>query len=182
MKEKFAQKIMCEKFVFCICCKESKENDVELFLKQMGYNVISALAERTIIVNGKIENVLRSVIPGYVFFESENLLDIFTWKEICGMEYIFFPLKYADNEKGLRGNDLVFVNWLKRNNGLLKISKVIEIGKKIKVLEGPLKDYEGKIIKIRRRQKCVAIKLEGEGIENIVWLSYEYREPLKTVN
>jgi transcriptional antiterminator NusG len=165
---------MYEGFVFCICCEVSKENMVESFLKQMGYNVISALVERTIIENGNIKNVLRSIIPGYVFFESENLLEIFFWRDICKIEYIYYPLKYADNEKCLRGKDLAFVNWLKVNKGIIKISKVTEIGKKIKILEGPLKNYEGNIIKINKRQKCVAIKLDGEGIENIIWLSYEY--------
>jgi transcription antitermination factor NusG len=41
-------------------------------------------------------------------------------------------------------------------------------------LEGPLKDFDGKIIKVNKRQKCAAIKLEGEGIDKIIWLSYEY--------
>jgi transcriptional antiterminator NusG len=142
----------------------------------MGYNVISALAERKVVVNGKIKNVLRSIIPGYVFFENENILDGLIWRDICKMQYIYFPLKYMDNEKGLRGKDLEFANWLKGNNGIIKISKVIEIGNKIKVMEGPLKDFEGKIIKINKRQKCAAIKLDGEGIEKVIWLSYEYIE------
>ena len=164
---------MCGKSVFCIFCETTRENKVELFLQKTGYNVISALVERRIIVNGKIENVLRSIIPGYVFFETENILDGIAWKEICKMQYIYYPLKYTDNENKIRGKDLEFINWLKRNDGVIKISKVIEIGNRINVLEGPLKDYEGKIVKINKRQKCVAIKLDGEGMENIIWLSYE---------
>jgi transcriptional antiterminator NusG len=165
---------MLDKFVYCISCKASFENKTELFLKNMGYNVISALAERKIIVNGKVVDELRSVIPGYVFFENDNVLDILCWKEICKMDYIYFPLKYPDNEKELRGKDLDFINWLKKNNGIIKISKVIEIGTKIKVMEGPLKDLNGKIVKINKRQKCASIKLDGEGLNQIIWLSYEY--------
>ena len=163
-----------EKFVYCITCKASFENKVELILKNMGYNVISALTERKFFVKGKVVDELRSIIPGYVFFEHENLLDGFFWKEICKMDYIFFPLKYPDNERALRGKDLEFINWLRKNNGIIKISKVIEIGTKIKVMEGPLKDLDGKIVKINKRQKCAGIKLEGEGIDRIIWLSYEY--------
>ena len=164
---------MCGKSVFCVFCEPTQEKKAELFLQKMGYNVISTFVERRIIVNGKIKDVLRSMIPGYVFFETENILDGIAWKEICKMEYIRYPLKYTDNEKKLRGKDLEFINWLKINNCIIKISKVIEIGKKIHIVEGPLKNYEGKIIKINKRQKCVAIKLDGEGIENIIWLSYE---------
>jgi transcription antitermination factor NusG len=164
---------MCKKNVFCIFCETSQEIKAATYLQQMGYTVISALAERKIIVNGKIKNILRSLIPGYVFFENENVPDWFKWMELCRTQHIYYPLKYSDGEKRLRGKDLEFINWLKANNGILKISKVIEIGNKINVIKGPLKDFEGKIIKINKRQKCAAIKLDGEGIEKTVWLSYE---------
>ena len=165
---------MCGKNVFCVFCETSQENKVELYLKKMGFDVISTFAERNIIIDGKIKNILRSVMPGYVFFEYDGLLDGLVWKEICKIPSIYYPLKYGDNETKLRGKDLEFVNWLQKNNGIIKISKVIEIGNKIQVIEGPLKDYEGKIIKINKRQKCAAIKLDGEGIEKVIWLSYEY--------
>jgi len=49
----------------------------------MGFNVISALTERKVFVKGKVKNVLRSIIPGYVFFEYDGLVDGLLWKEIC---------------------------------------------------------------------------------------------------
>jgi transcriptional antiterminator NusG len=165
---------MNNKKVFCLFCETSQENKVELYLKKLGFNVISTFAERNIIVDGKIKNIFRSVMPGYVFFEYGGLLDGLDWKEICKMPCIYYPLKYGDNENVLRGKDLEFVNWLRKNNGIIKISKVIVVGNKIQVLEGPLKDYEGMIIKVNKRQKCAAIKLDGEGIEKVIWLSYEY--------
>jgi transcriptional antiterminator NusG len=140
----------------------------------MGYKIISALVERNIIVNGAFVTKCRSVIPGYVFIESGALLDIFCWREICKTDNIYYPLEYPDNERALRGKDLDFANWLKNNNGIIKISKVIEIGNRIKATEGPLKGLEGKIVKINRKQKCVAVKLEGEAIKQAIWLSYEY--------
>jgi transcriptional antiterminator NusG len=165
---------MLDKYVYCLSCKATFENKVELILKNMGYTVISALAERKIIVKETVVDELRSVIPGYVFFENDNVLDVLCWKEICKKDNVFFPLKYPDNEKALRGKDLEFINWLKANNGIIKLSKVIEIGTKIQPIEGPLKELDGKIVKINRRQKCAGIKLEGEGINGIIWLSYEY--------
>jgi hypothetical protein len=32
---------------------------------------------------------------------------------------------------------------------------------------------EGEILKINKRQKCIGIKIEGERIKNIIWLTYE---------
>jgi transcription antitermination factor NusG len=74
----------------------------------------------------------------------------------------------------LRGNDLDFIKWLNGHNGVIEISKAVEIGTKIKILEGPLKELEGNIVKINKRQKCVCVKIEGEGIKNTIWLSYEF--------
>jgi transcriptional antiterminator NusG len=165
---------MREKYFYCVLCKASLENKVETILKAMGYKIISALVERDIIVNGAFVKKFRSIIPGYVFIESGAFLDIFCWREICKTDSIYYPLEYSDNERVLRGKDLDFVNWLKYNDGVIKISKVIENDKKIKVIEGPLKGLEGKIVKINRKQKCVAVKLEGEAIKQTIWLSYEY--------
>jgi hypothetical protein len=102
----FCLNIILEKFIYCVLCKALQENKVELFLQQIGYKTISIKVERNIIVNGKTKNILHYAIPGYVFFESENLLDGLCWREICKMQYIFFLLKYPDNKKTLCGKDL----------------------------------------------------------------------------
>ena len=87
-------KFMCVKNVFCIFCETSQENKVELYLKKIGFNVISAFAERKVFINGKEKNELRPIIPGYVFFEYDGLLNGLGWKEICKMLCIYFPLRY----------------------------------------------------------------------------------------
>jgi transcriptional antiterminator NusG len=156
---------------FCVFCETSQDNKVEAFLTKAGYDVISTLAERNIVKNGKLVKGTRSVIPGYVFFENEIEPD---WDEICKYRHIYYALHYGDNTKELKNNDLHFVKWLKSNNGIIKISKAIKIGNKVKIMEGPLKDLEGKIVKINNRQKCAGIKIGGEGISCIIWLSYEY--------
>ena len=169
----FVQNYMDEEFVFCIFCEYLQESKVEKYLKKIGLKVISTLVERNIIKNGKLVKELRSIIPGYVFFENNKEPD---WNEICKLKYIFYPLHYTDNEKRLRDKDLQFVKWLKENNGIIKISNVMEIGKKLKIMDGPLKELEGKTVKINKRQKCVGIKLDGDVIKNIIWLSYEVKK------
>jgi transcriptional antiterminator NusG len=163
-------KILSQKFIFCIFCESSKESIVEAFLKGLGFDVISALVERNIYKNGKLVKELRSVIPGYVFFESYCEPD---WDKICENKYIYYPLHYSDKSKYLRKNDFHFIEWLKRHDGTIKISKVMEIGNKIKIMEGPLKELEGNIVKINKRQKCICVRIEGEEIKNKIWLSYE---------
>ena len=161
---------MAQSYVFCLFCESTKENNVEAFLKGLGFNVVSALVERNVYKNGKWKKELRSIIPGYVFFENDCEPD---WDKIYGNKHIYYPLQYSDKSKFLKENDLNFIKWLKRNNGTIKISKTLRVGKRIKILEGPLKELEGKIVKINKRQKCAGVKIDGEGIKNIIWLSYE---------
>ena len=162
---------MDQNFVFCLFCETSQEHKVETFLQNIGFNVISALVERIIFKNGKQVLEKRAIIPGYVFFEHDHEPD---WNNICKYKYIHYPLHYMDKSKCLRKNDLDFINWLKINKGTIKISKAINIGNKIKIIEGPLKELEGKIVKINKKQKCAGVKIDGEGINNVIWLSYEH--------
>jgi len=164
---------MSEKFVYCIFCETSYEGKVEAFLKRLGYNIISALVERKTIKNRKFIKEYRSIIPGYVFLENNAEPD---WDEICRYKHIYYPLQYLNNQKYLKDNDLHFVKWLKGNNGEIKISKAMTIGNKIKFLDGALMKLEDKIVKINKEQKCAGIKIEGDGIKNIIWLSYELVE------
>ena len=158
------------KFVYCIFCETSYENEVEIFLKRLGYNIISALVERKIVKAGKIKKEYRSIIPGYVFFETNEEPD---WIEICKYKHIYYPLQYLNTQKQLKDKDLHFVQWLKGNNGEIKISKAKAIGNKIKFLDGALMELEDRIVKINKKQKCAGIRIEGDGIKNIIWLSYE---------
>ena len=161
---------MDKSFFYCIFCETSHELEAETLLNKLGYTVISVFVERKIYKKGKFVKELRPIIPGYVFIETEKEPD---WKEICNLKYVYKPLRYSGNVKKLRNNDFEFVKWLKGHNGRIKTSKAVEIGTKIKILEGPLKKLEGKIVKINNGQKCAGVKIDGEGIKNIIWLSYE---------
>ena len=160
-------------FVFCIFCETSYENEVGAFLQNLGYNVISALVERKIFKCGKFIKEYRSIIPGYVFFENNCEPD---WNEICKFKYVYYPLQYANNQKMLNNNDLQFVKWLKGYNGKIKISNAVKAGNRLKFIDGPLSELEGLIVKLNKKQKCAGIKIEGEGIKSIIWLSYELVE------
>jgi len=43
-------------------------------------------------------------------------------------------------------------------------------------LDGPLKEREGAIIRLNRRQRCAEVLLATEGIRRTIWLSYEVME------
>jgi transcription antitermination factor NusG len=68
---------------------------------------------------------------------------------------------------------------LLRQNGKFGISKAVLEGTKVKIIDGPLKELEGKIIKVNKRRKCAEIEIETFGTINKIWLAYELIEPKK---
>jgi transcriptional antiterminator NusG len=116
---------------------------------------------------------MKPLLPGYVLFSSEISPD---WDEIIWLPAVLRPLQYADNARALRGRDLDFVTNLIRNNGVYKTSKVIPDGSKIKIIDGPLKNFEGDIIKVNRRKGRALIRIPGDSILNNIWLGFEMLE------
>jgi transcriptional antiterminator NusG len=153
----------------------ARETYVENFLRRGGLSVIPARAERTVYRNGKPKKESRPLIPGYVFFESGRVPD---WEAIVWFPAVYKPLSYADDSFALRGRDLEFVRSLMKNNGVYKISRAVADGSKIRIVDGPLKDYEGSIVKVNRRKGWALVKIAGEGIINNIWLGFELLEEL----
>jgi transcriptional antiterminator NusG len=156
--------------IYCLYCKTGYEKNVEKTLLNKGFSVIRSMTERNVVKKGKTVKTVRPILPGYVFFEhgTEPL-----WRELKKENNIFYPLAYSDSTKKLRNVDLKFVKWLKNKKGILKISKAVEEGKRIRIIDGPLKDYAGRIKKINKNRKCVEVEIETEKIINKIWLSYE---------
>jgi len=118
----------------------------------------------------KIVRVTKRLFPGYVFLESEEEP---AWEVLAKNVNILKPLGYDDCNKALRGPDLEFVSFLKFNKGFLGISKAIQVGARIQIIDGPLKDYEGRIVKLNRRRYAAEVVIDGAGIVPMVWLPYE---------
>jgi transcription antitermination factor NusG len=159
--------------VYCLACFSGQEQKAEVFIKKCGYKVISASVERTVVKQGEHRKELRSLLPGYVFLASKEQP---FWDELIRFRYIIQPLRYGDGSMRLRGEDLEFVRWLQRHNGVIETSKAVEEGTKIRIVSGPLAEYEGKIVKVNKRRRCAAVRIESERITCTVWCSFDLVE------
>lgn len=72
-------------------------------------------------------------------------------------------LDYEAGAKELVGNDFYYADWIYRYKGRIGQSLILEEGEHIKVLEGPLKDCEGKIVKLDRRKKRAWVEFDFDG-------------------
>lgn len=122
-------------------------------------------------------------MPGYVFFEirekgksapeitSEILLALIDFSHA---ESVLRLLRYTDEDWRLKGSDDRFAEMLFRTGGNIGISKAFfDEGDRIRILDGFLKDYEGEITRVNRKNKTVEVRIDFKGKLVTMQVGYE---------
>lgn len=142
-------------------------------LERSGAAAFSPLAVRSRPEAGGLRRTKARLLPGYVFFDAEDP----DWERIRRWSGVLKTLRYEDGSAALRGEDLAFVQWLKRYEGLVDVSQVVKVGTKIAFVGGPLVGMEAKVMKVNKGRKLVQIALgDGEAMFRNIWCSIEYIE------
>ncbi len=157
---------------YCLFCISGKEGDVGRLLSHLGYEFICPTVVQWTGGNANPVRSMRRLMPGYVFFETDAEPD---WVRILRDSSVIKLLKYDDETYALRGADAEFVEWLKKYDGCIRISEAVQVGRKIKFVSGPLKDFNGEIVKINKGRRQVQIALGGgEHLVGALWCSMEF--------
>ncbi|EYE87672.1 hypothetical protein Q428_11975 [Fervidicella metallireducens AeB] len=82
-------------------------------------------------------------------------------------------LEYEAGARELSGKDYEYAMWIFRNQGTILPSKVLTEGKTVKVIEGPLLDEIGKIIRLDKHKKKAWVEIDFCGQSRIISLSVE---------
>lgn len=110
-----------------------------------------------------------SLFPGYVFFKAPTHFDL---ARIPRASIISVLTSGAGNWQ-LYGSDAHLVEWLFSYDGLVSFSKAYQEGERIRIISGPLKDMEGQILRIDKRNRSgqVGITICNRLVK--VWLKFE---------
>jgi transcription antitermination factor NusG len=159
---------------YCLFCKSGQEGTVIELLKRSGLNAFSPLAVRYRSDENGLSRTRARLLPGYVFFEAEDEPD---WERILRYTGVLKVLRYEDGYCALRGEDLAFVDWLRRYGGVVDVSQVVKVGTKITFVGGPLVGMDAKVLKVNKSRKQVQIALgDGDVLFRNIWCSIEYIE------
>lgn len=141
-------------------------------LKNEGFPAIAPTVMHWTGGSAQPKKTARRLMPGYVFFDADTEP---MWNRILKDSAVLKLLSYGDGEYALRGTDLEFIDWIKKNNGIIEMSSAVKVGSMIEFVAGPLKDMNGKIIKINRSRRQVQVSFGSEnGIISKVWCSMEF--------
>ena len=123
---------------------------------------------------GKGILVQEPLLQGYVFIfvPSEGDVSMLRRGEVA-----YRILGRNENEGALTGEDLEYAKWVLKQQGILDISKAIEVNDRVKIISGPLLDLQGSIIGFSKRKQNYHVQFEMMGHEVDVWLPYELIEP-----
>lgn len=159
-------------YVQCLFCETGKEQSiVQMIQKYDGAHAIFAQRTRFIKRDNDWTQVRAPLLPGYVFVYQDQ--SDFNEIEYQRIPYVFRVLKYDDGSTHLKGNDLLFSDWLWRMNGEIGVIKTAQVGDRVEIAEGALRELKGQIVHINRRQRKVYVVLDSMSIPLHTWLAYE---------
>lgn len=157
---------------YCLFCCSGKENSVIKMLKNEGFSAIAPTVIHWTGGAAQPRKAARRLIPGYVFFDAEQEPH---WDRILKDSAVLKLLSYGDGEYALRGADLDFIEWIKKNSGVIEMSSAVRVGSMIEFIDGPLKNLNGRITKVNKSRRQVQVSFGADnGIVSRVWCSMEF--------
>lgn len=160
----------------CVFCRTGQERLVAqgLAAKYQKLETLVVLQIKHKSLQGVKSTQEHILLPGYVFFqvlgEAPSFFDIRSIQGVIGL------LRDFSGEWRLADQDRRFARWAFAHGGVIGLSKAYTVGDKVRILSGPLKDYEGSIVKIDRRSRNGQIKIRFDGRVWKVWLAFELVE------
>lgn len=162
---------------YCLACRTGSEKVNMRLLKKIcrtefkekkEFHVYSPVREVKEFSLKKFKIVYQPILKGYVIIATDYKLT-----EIAGFIRNMSSSSYglvrnADRTYILRGSDMTYAAWIASFDGVIteskvRISKNIKEGTKITVIDGPMKDLQGRIVRINKRTRClVEIPFLGE--------------------
>ena len=173
----YGESTSAQKAYGCVFCVTGKEeivaNSIQKDCPGVHATAVRQVKRRT--VSGSTTLVTQIAFPGYVFLEAEPR-----------NEYVFrVPrqgviklLTTFDHAWQLYGSDERFARWVFSLNGLISLSKAYREGDRVKVVSGPLKDLEGSILRVDKRNQNGQISLMFNNRMVKTWLGFEFVEKL----
>ena len=162
-----------EKAYGCIHVRAGEEDEVarkiDTLFPEVETHAIMQIKHKS--RNSRRSYSYSNMLPGYILFNADGEFPV---SKILSISSVVRILNYDDHQWSLRGEDLFYAKWIFENNGLIGISVVYTEGDEIRIIDGPLKAVEGKIVRIDKRNRNALITLGCERNNIKVWLAFEW--------
>lgn len=168
---------------YCIACRTGGEAKVRAHLNKYFGRELGDLNDVKVFYpqrrmferrKGKKLVTDQPILPGYLMVSSELDLQDRT-HEVRRVPGCYGFLRNLDKTIALQGADMQYAAWIMGNKGMIKPSKVeFKEGQPIKVLEGPLMDMHGTILRVDKRSSRVLVAFEFANVIRKVSMPVEF--------
>jgi transcriptional antiterminator NusG len=158
--------------VYCIFCKSRSEDILAEKIAKLTPQIEALIPVRTLQQkkNGIWVSTQQHLIPGYIFlYVKEDM----SFRDIKQLMDVYRVLDYGEESKELVDADYQYAMWIYRHCGNIKPFKIVLEGSTIKVVDGPLMEGIGKIVRIDRHKRRAWVEFDFHGKKHTVSLSIE---------
>lgn len=122
------------------------------------------------------------LFPGYVFVYSHHPIP--RREALIRESGILRVLTYGkdDTQGYLVKNDRTFAEMLLQKEGVMGALEAVEEGNRVKIIDGILQNYNGRVVKVDRRKRLAKVELELLGDRRGVWLAFQILQKDKNAN
>ena len=113
------------------------------------------------------------LIKGYVFIYVPKGYDI---RYIRSDNNPYRILKWKLELGKLFGDDYRYSEWVLQQDGLIGVSKAIKVNEKVKIIDGPLADFEGYIVQYSKRNRNCLVEVNFMNQTIRTWLPFEWTD------
>ncbi|MHB8063502.1 MAG: transcription termination/antitermination NusG family protein [Ruminiclostridium sp.] len=158
--------------VYCIFCKSGSEDVIADRIAKLSPELEAIIPVRTLQEKkkGTWISSKQHLIPGYIFLYGEEEIGFQQVKQVLDVYKI---LDYDVGSRQLVNNDYEYAMWIYRHCGNIDTSKVVLEGSLIRVVDGPLLDGVGTIVRIDRHKRRAWVEMDFSGKKHTVSLSIE---------
>ena len=156
----------------CLFCKTGAEESLaeKLMQKAPEVRAIAPKKRRVRRSRGRAEDEYVLLFPGYLFYCADTDFDPYFFVRD---DNVYRLLLTDKNDWRLMGRDRELVEGFFKTGGIIDLSRAYYEGNRIRIAEGFLKDYEGQIIRVNRRNRTAQIRLDISGSASTLWLGFE---------
>lgn len=124
-------------------------------------------------VNGVKTIIQKPMLSNYIFLYLPKDMNVYDLK-IDGSTFKILNPKNDDGK--LVGYDLKYALRMLQAGGIVDMSKAIKENDRVKIVSGPLKEVEAKIIKMDPRNRNAKVVVDFMGRSTEIWLPFEYMD------
>ena len=157
---------------YCLFCRTGDEQKIVEAINQRFPDLL-ALAPLKILPEkrrGKWEDRARTLLPGYIFVFCAGQLPHDLKRKTHNLYKI---LQYERGIRTLTGPDADYAMWLHRHHGKIATSKILSVGKTVQVIDGPLQDFAGRIVRLDKHKRRAWIEFDFDGHKRTISIGAE---------